>query len=249
MKAETVIQQAKASFDRVLANEKYAGIIRDDRHLSLLLGMLDVQQNSSILDLGTGNGYLAFPLAVQYPTAQVVGLDIASEAMSRANASAQEQGLANVRFVAYDGLHFPFAPASFDLIVTRYALHHFPQPDETLAALHSLLKPGGHILVADPMAHVKDERRLIDDLMAVKGDGHVRFYNQTELEALFLRHGFGVKKQIISHMRYPFPRKEAYSALFAQAAEAERQIYQLSERDGVVWVGQIEVGNTLFVSR
>ncbi|MBQ8555974.1 MAG: methyltransferase domain-containing protein [Clostridia bacterium] len=247
MKAETVIQQAKASFDRVLANEKYAGIIRDDRHLALLLGMLNVQENSSILDLGTGNGYLAFPLAAQHPSVQVCGLDIAPEAIARANVTAQEQGLVNARFLAYDGLHFPFAPASFDLIVTRYALHHFPQPDAMLSALHSLLKPGGHILVADPMAHGNDDRRLIDSLMTIKGDGHICFYKQAELAELFHRHHFAVEKQIISHMRYPFPRNDAYNTLFAQTSETERQMYQLSDRDGIVWVGQIEVGNTLFV--
>lgn len=214
-----------------------------------VLDMLPAPEGGSILDLGTGNGNLAFPLAAQYPHVQVTGLDIAENAIAHADASAREQGLSNLHFSAYDGLHFPFGEDAFDLVVTRYALHHFPQLDDTLAALHALLRPGGRILVADPMAHPADSRFLIDDLMAVKADGHVHFYTNEELVAAFARHSFGIDRQIITHMRYPFPRREAYNVLYAQATETERALYQLHERGGVVWVGQIDVGNTLFIRK
>ena len=35
------VEQAKQSFNRILDNRKYAGIIRDDNHLALLLGLAD----------------------------------------------------------------------------------------------------------------------------------------------------------------------------------------------------------------
>lgn len=250
MNADQLIQQAKKSFDCVLGNKIYADIIRDDKHLALLLEMIDpLPADASVLDLGTGNGYLAFPIAQLYPSAHVTGLDIADTAISRNRELAAAKSLHHLHFDAYDGLHFPYDHSTFDLVVTRHALHHFPLLDDTLDALHALLKPGGMVLIADPMGHAADKTRFIDQLMAVKGDGHVRFYQKAELEAIFSRHGFAVGKQIITTMRFPFPPKRAYLDLYDHASADVRALYQLHERDGVIHVGQIEVGNTLFVKQ
>ena len=70
------VQQAKESFNRVLANQTYAGIIRDDKHLEVILNLVKDGNYRRILDIGTGTGYLAFPLAEMYPEAKVFGIDI-----------------------------------------------------------------------------------------------------------------------------------------------------------------------------
>lgn len=50
------VKQAKRSFNHILDNKKYAGIIKDDNHLSLLLGLVDNSKYNKILDIGTGTG-------------------------------------------------------------------------------------------------------------------------------------------------------------------------------------------------
>lgn len=250
MNAELMIQQAKASFDRILGNEIYADIIKDDKHLALLMDMIaPLLDHASVLDLGTGNGYLAFPIAELSSNTRVFGLDIAENAIIRNRSAAEANGLTNLQFDCYDGLHFPYQPNSFDLIVTRHALHHFPLLDDTLDALHLLLKPGGRILVADPMGHSCDHEHYIDKLMSVKGDGHVCFYHQDELEHIFSRHGFAIEQQIVTTMRFPFPPKPTYTVLYSQAPDSVRESYHLQEKDGVIRVGQIEIGNTLFIKQ
>lgn len=74
---EDEVQKAKESFENVLLNEKYSKIIKDDGHLNLLLSMLPIEHGNTILDVGTGSGYLAFPLAQGNKGCQVIGLDIA----------------------------------------------------------------------------------------------------------------------------------------------------------------------------
>ncbi len=70
-----------------------------------------------IMDLGTGSGYLAFPMAGENPDCEVIGLDIVSGALEAGRARAEAEGIRNLSFVNYDGMDFPFEDGSFDLIV------------------------------------------------------------------------------------------------------------------------------------
>lgn len=51
MDSQSVVQQAKESFEKVLLNQKYSDIIKNDDHLKLLLEMLPLKQNDVILDV------------------------------------------------------------------------------------------------------------------------------------------------------------------------------------------------------
>lgn len=50
-----------------------------------------------ILDIGAGSGYLSFPIARKAPGCQVIGLDIVSEALKAAQATADSFG-SSIRF-------------------------------------------------------------------------------------------------------------------------------------------------------
>lgn len=115
------VEQAKKSFNSILDNKKYAGIIKDDNHLSILLDLLNGGKYNKILDIGTGTGYLAFPLAEKFQTSSVCGIDIAEVIVEKNNATVKEKGIPNLSFQAFDGLKYPFSDESVDLIVTRYA--------------------------------------------------------------------------------------------------------------------------------
>lgn len=74
-----------------------------------------------VLDLGTGTGAIALPLAER--AGQVVGRDISTSMLSQARAKAREAAIDNVsldtgsfRAPAYDG------PA--DIVTSNYAMHH-----------------------------------------------------------------------------------------------------------------------------
>ena len=92
-----------------------------------------------ILDLGCGSGYLSFPIAADHPGCEVTGLDIVSEALNADHRRAEKEGRDNLTFVNYDGMDFPFAPGTFDWIVTRYALHHFPDIEHSIGEIRKCL--------------------------------------------------------------------------------------------------------------
>lgn len=241
------VEQARKSFNQILDNKKYAGIIKDDNHLSLLLSLVDDGEYNRILDIGTGTGYLAFPLAERFPEASVCGIDIAETIVMKNNAIVKEKGISNLSFEVFDGLKYPFPDESFDLIVTRYAFHHFPNVADAIKQMNRILVKGGRVLISDPVRNEKDENRVIDMLMKVKKDGHIQFYSSNELDELFTGNGFRKESQIITDMKFPFAGQDEYIQIFDTITDKDKSLYNIINDNGVIWVQHIDVGNVVFV--
>ena len=249
MKDTENVKQARESFNRIIDNEKYAKIIKDDKHLFTLMNLLEGGNYRKILDIGTGTGYLAFPLAAQYSTSTVYGIDIAERIIEKNNETVKENGISNLIFQAFDGLKYPFEDESFDLIVTRYAFHHFPNVEAAIQQINRLLVKGGMILVSDPMRNDKDINGIIDEYMRVKKDGHIQFYSADELDELFINNGFVKEKQIITDMKFPFAARPEYIEVYNQTNDEDKLMYDITNESGIIWVKHIDVGNTIYVKR
>lgn len=243
------VMQARESFDRILLHKAYTEVIRDDGHLALLLELVQGGRYKRILDIGTGTGYLAFPLAKSYPEALVYGIDIAESIIDKNRENAQKNGMANLIFQVFDGIAYPFDEGCFDLIVSRYAFHHFPNPQNAAEQIYRLLPQGGKVLISDPVRAEEDRYGIIDAFMRVKKDGHIQFYTETELEQIFVGAGLQRVKQIFTHMSFPFAPGRDYTELFGKFTDRDRRLYGITEENGTIWVRHIAVGNTVFEKR
>ena len=75
------------------------------------------------LDVGCGTGFLTFELASRGH--RVTGVDFAAAMIAEARRKAAEHS-ATVRFEEGDAEQLPFAPGSFDLVMTRHVLWTLP---------------------------------------------------------------------------------------------------------------------------
>lgn len=249
------VRKARESFNRILDHKIYRDVIKDDKQLALLLEMVcDSRGNNDhnskgykkILDIGTGTGYLAFPLAEAYPQAMVYGIDIAESIIDKNRERVKSENIDNLSFQAFDGIHYPYEEERFDLVVSRYAFHHFPNPGDAVKQIYRILVPGGKVLISDPVRCREDQEGIIDDFMRIKGDGHIQFYTEAELERLFVERGFHKERVILTKMEFPFAPGQAYMELYEGLTDRERQLYDMAEKNGTVWVRHIAVGNTIF---
>lgn len=99
-----IVAKAKKQFDKDFFTEGYIDIISDDKHLEEILNNLNVESNNRILDLGTGSGYIAFPLADKSKEIEVVGLDIVDNTIIINNEMVKEKAIRNLKFDSYDGI-------------------------------------------------------------------------------------------------------------------------------------------------
>jgi ubiquinone/menaquinone biosynthesis C-methylase UbiE len=98
----------------------------------------------SVLDLGCGTGRHSIWLADGGAT--VTGIDF-SEGMLEA--ARRKPGAGAVRFLVHD-LHqpLPFAPGSFDLVVSGLVLEHLQELDAFFREARRVLRPGGRAVVS-----------------------------------------------------------------------------------------------------
>jgi SAM-dependent methyltransferase len=117
--------------------ERYDRAIRN--HHQRLLEVASVQPGERVLDVGCGNGEVARDLARR--GAQVVGIDLSRPMLDRARLLAKD--LPGAEFVEGDAQVHPFAPESFDKVVSRYGAMFFADRRGAFTNLARATRPGG----------------------------------------------------------------------------------------------------------
>lgn len=227
--------------------EFYNKQTQDAEHLKNILAIIDVKPGMKILDLGCGSGYLTFPMAASWESAHIIGLDIVADTLKQNALKAQEMGIKNLEFVAYDGMEFPFADASFDLVVSRYALHHFPEIEKSIGEVSRVLKENGRFFISDPRPNACDTTRFVDDYMQLKKDGHIKFYTGEEWIQICGTWDMHLMNAFDSQIRFP-KKKSTAKGIEAILAKHEKFIidsYHLTEIEEELWITE-QVNNLLF---
>jgi ubiquinone/menaquinone biosynthesis C-methylase UbiE len=108
-----------------------------------------LRPGSRLLDCGCGPGYLTVDLAQMLSPGEVVGLDMGAEQLEVGRALARTRDVKNIRFEAGTVYSLPFPDRSFDAVLAHAVLYHLGSPQQALAEIFRVLKPGGVLGVRD----------------------------------------------------------------------------------------------------
>jgi phosphatidylethanolamine/phosphatidyl-N-methylethanolamine N-methyltransferase len=105
-----------------------------------------------ILEIGVGTG-----LTLPYFTAgtRVLGADLSLDMLKVASRKVVALGLSHVRgLMVMDACRLGFEPERFDAVTAQFVITLVPDPEQALAEMDRVLKPGGEIVISS---------RLVDD--------------------------------------------------------------------------------------
>lgn len=147
-----------------------------------------------ILEPGIGTGRFALSLSKIFPDAQITGVELSTQMLRYAHATAAEEGL-NWELIqaAAEGTGLP--DASVDL-VAAYILFHETPPKATEAILREMfrvLEPGGDIVIGDvaPYEHQEAFRAVVLDWETEnRGEPYWRSALQLDVPGLLKEIGF-----------------------------------------------------------
>lgn len=117
-----------------------------------LVGAVKGTTPSSVLDLATGSGDVAFALSRQLlPTAKITGMDFCQPMLDEAEKKADRGAgrYRNVEFRPGDGMALPLGDGLFDAVTIAFGLRNMADRHRSLTEMHRVLRPGGRLFVLE----------------------------------------------------------------------------------------------------
>lgn len=154
--------------------------------LTVDLGLLGVDETSTLLDMGCGGGRHAF--AALRLGANVVAFDADEVELKQVHgtvAAMRDAGElplgASCLEVQGDALKLPFEDGAFDRIIAAEVLEHIPDDRTAIDELVRVLAPHGRIAVTVPSALPERINWALSDEYHDFPGGHIRIYAKEEL--------------------------------------------------------------------
>src|SRR5262245_8675912 len=160
--------------------------IRDEAALRLLVEASRAGPDDTVLDVACGPGLVvgAFARVARHAT----GIDVTPAMLARAREVTA--GLANVTFDQGNVLPLPYADATFSIVVSRFAFHHFQDSAAVFGEMRRVCRPGGRVVVCDLTASDDPAKAAnFHRIEMLRDPSHARALTLEELGALFTSNG------------------------------------------------------------
>ena len=138
------------TYDKTVSKEleRYAGITHQEV-LDRLLQLAQLQNGDSVLDVGTGTGWVAIRCVPHLEEGQIIGVDVTPDMLAQAVLNAEKLGVRErLQLALASAMSLPYADNQFDVVLSSLALHH-TTVGHSMEEMVRVLKPGGRLAIAD----------------------------------------------------------------------------------------------------
>ncbi len=163
-----------------------------------LAEMLLLQGNEQILDVATGTGRVARPVAKRLKGGRIIGVD---QAKAMLDVGHQHSDPIPAYYqCAGEADALPFKSNCFDRGFVSFSLHHFRNSDGVVKEVLRVLKNGGRFVVLDPV--VEDAKDSIDIALEAKINqvfrrthgNDFRFHTASSIQRLLTKAGYRIPR-------------------------------------------------------
>lgn len=224
---DAVVQR---EFTRQATDYAASTTISNGGRIDRLIETVRPSPDARVLEIATGPGYVAMGFAAV--CREVVGVDLTDAMLALARQTAAERGLTNIRFEAGNAATLAFEDGTFDVVVCRYAFHHFEQPDRVLAEMTRVCKIGGTVAVEDAIVSEHPERAAYQNRFENLCDpSHTHALPLSGLIGAFASCGLEVERVATSNLTLEVEQWMAVAKTPADRATEVRTLIEEDERN------------------
>jgi ubiquinone/menaquinone biosynthesis C-methylase UbiE len=188
-------QLIRTEFSRQVDALASGAIFNDANVLARIRDAGRLDSSSRVLDVACGPGIVVEALARF--ALEVVGCDITPAMLDKARQRCAAAGLSNVRFTPGRAEALPFDDASFDVVVSRSAVHHFSEPTAAFREMARVVKPRGRVITVDVQSsETPADAALHNALEILRDPSHVRMLPKSELQRALAESGLALESSI-----------------------------------------------------
>jgi arsenite methyltransferase len=137
------------------AIESFAGV-------GYFFDLAGLDEDESVVDLGSGSGMDAFAAALQVGSGgRVVGIDMTPEQIEKSERVLAKTDLDQVEFLQARIERLPAEDESFDVVISNGVINLCPNKEGVFAEAARILRPGGRLAIAD----IVSEQQLKDSIV------------------------------------------------------------------------------------
>jgi len=127
-----------------------------------LAKLLEIREDSTVLEVGPGPGYYSVPLAKQLTHGKLVLADIQPQMLAYAKKRLTKRGLNHVDYYQCDGSKFDLSDNHFDAIFLVTVFGEVKNQQEYMTEFFRIMKPGGILSISEivPDPHIMPIRKV-----------------------------------------------------------------------------------------
>jgi ubiquinone/menaquinone biosynthesis C-methylase UbiE len=198
--------RVREEFTRQANEYAAAPVIRDVDHIERLINVVAPRPDARVLEIATGPGHVA--MAFAKVAREVIGVDLTEAPLKIAERMRAERGLNNVGFrVADVEARLPFDDNEFDVVVCRFAVHHFENPAIVFAEMARVCRVDGTVAIEDLISSEHAERaEYYNRFERLRDTSHTRALPLSELVRTLASAGLEIMRFESSALKNPVDR-------------------------------------------
>jgi ubiquinone/menaquinone biosynthesis C-methylase UbiE len=235
----------RREFTKQASNFEAAGsLFRASGILDWIAAHIEVGPGARILDVAGGTGQMGRHLARDGATAVII--DLTDAMLAAGLRSVLAEGTGDVVFVRGDAIDLPFPDTQFDVVVSRFALHHMDDPGTAIEEMARVCRPEGSVTLVDMVGG----GACHDELERLRDPSHTRALPEDELRSLLSAAGREARREARREQQMPVEpwldqsetpqdaRERIHAALEREAGGGTPTGLRATRSDGVLTITQ-----------
>ena len=230
---DALTQQHQAIREEYKHQAAFWGKAAVSAHLTWVAQQLELAPHLAVLDVAAGTGL--FSQAIAAHVARITALDITPEMLEQGRVQARQNEVSNITFQQGAAEDLPFPRDSFDLVMTRYTVHHFLHPTAVLKEMTRVCRAGGTVVVVDMVASEDPEIAARQNHLERLADPtHTKMLSPSVLIACFAEAQLHLDKHLSHDVEMTFDQWQSHMPADAEA----RQVIRRALEDEIAGAGE-----------